>query len=246
MTSPKKIRINQLLIKKNIASSIQKAECLIRSGNVLVNDSIVDKPSTLIANDASIKIKEKLPYVSRGGLKLESAIKTFGISVKDKIALDIGSSTGGFTDCLLQNGAEKVYTVDVGYGQLALQLRNDPRVVLMEKTNARYLKSSDFPIQPNIVTIDVSFISLDKILPIVSEIISIGSEVIALIKPQFEANIKNVKKGVVKDTEVHRQVIEKIKEIAQKNKLQPNAEPIESPISGPEGNKEFLLYMHKI
>lgn len=246
MTSQKKIRVDQLLIEKNIAPSIQKAECLIRSGNVLINDSIVDKPSALIAYNASIKIKEKLPYVSRGGLKLESAIKTFGISVKDKIALDIGSSTGGFTDCLLQNGAEKVYTVDVSYGQLALRLRNDPRVVLMEKTNARYLKSSDFPIQPNIITIDVSFISLDKILPAVSEIISKDSEVIALIKPQFEADIKNVKKGIVKDPEIHRQVIERIKEIAQKNKLRPKAEPIESPVLGPEGNKEFLLYMLKI
>jgi 23S rRNA (cytidine1920-2'-O)/16S rRNA (cytidine1409-2'-O)-methyltransferase len=246
MTSQKKIRLDQFLVEKNFAETRQKAQWLIRSGNVFVNDSIEDKPSTPTGPNANIRIKEKLPYVSRGGLKLVAAITTFNIQVKDKIALDIGASTGGFTDCLLQNGAAKVYAVDVGYGQLALQLRNNPKVTVMEKINARYLKPSDLPVQPNIVTIDVSFISLDKILPAVSEIIASNSEVIALIKPQFEAGIKNVKKGVVKDPEIHKQVIEKIKECANKNNLCPQAEPIESPLLGPEGNKEFLLYMRKI
>jgi len=246
MTSEKKIRLDQFLVDNNFVETRQKAQWLIRSGNIFVNDSIADKPSTLVGPSANIRIKEKLPYVSRGGLKLEAALKRFNINAKDKIALDIGSSTGGFTDCLLQNGAAKIYAVDVGYGQLALQLRNNPKVVIMEKINARYLKPGDFAIQPNIVTIDVSFISLDKILPAISQIISTGSEVISLIKPQFEAGIKNVKKGVVKDPEIHKQVIEKIKECAIKNNLSPQSEPIESPILGPEGNKEFLLYMRKI
>lgn len=245
MTSIKKIRLDQLLTETNLAATRQKAQWLIRSGNVLVNDSVADKPSTLVAHDSDIKIKEKLPYVSRGGLKLERAIKHFNISVNDKIALDIGSSTGGFTDCLLQNGVKKVYSVDVGYGQLALPLRNDPRVILMEKTNARYLKPSDLPEKPDIVTIDVSFISLDKILPPVSTLVSSGAEVIALIKPQFEAGVKFVKKGVVRDAEIHHQVIEKIKEAALSNNLAPQ-NIIESPILGPKGNKEFLLYIKKI
>lgn len=245
MTYPKKIRLDQLLVEKMFAETRQKAQWLIRSGNVLVNNSIVDKPSTLTPPDAEIKIKEKIPYVSRGGLKLEHAIKSFGISAKDKTALDIGCSTGGFTDCLLQNGAAKVYAVDVGYGQLALSLRNDPRVILMEKTNARYLKPQNFPVPPDLVTIDVSFISLEKILPAVSALVSGKTEVVALIKPQFEAGIKFIKKGVVRDTHIHEQVIKKIKESAQKNNLEP-INVVESPILGPKGNKEFLLYMKKI
>lgn len=245
MAPSQKTRLDQLLVDKGIAPSQQKAQWLIQSGNVLVNDSIIDKSSHLVNLDANIKIKEKLPYVSRGGLKLESAIKKFNISVKGKIALDIGCSTGGFTDCLLQNGAEKVYAVDVGYGQLALPLRNDTRVILMEKTNARYLKPSDFPIKPNLVTIDVSFISLDKILPAISAILQAEDIVIALIKPQFETRVKNVKKGVVRDPVIHEQVIENIKKIAEENGFTPK-DVVESPITGPKGNKEFLLYMTKI
>lgn len=241
----KRIRLDQLLVDKGLSPTCQKAQWLIRSGHVLVNNSIIDKPSRLIEIDTDIKIKEKPPYVSRGGLKLAAAIKEFGILVKDKIALDLGCSTGGFTDCLLQNGASKVYAVDVGYGQLALPLRNNPRVVLMEKTNARYLKPSQFTPPPSIVTIDVSFISLEKILPVVTNLVQFGSEVIALIKPQFEAGPKYVKKGVVKDPTVHNQVIEKIKDLAQKNNLQPQG-ITPSPILGPKGNKEFLLYIKKI
>lgn len=238
-------RLDQVLVERHLAETRQKAQWLIRSGNVYVNNSIIDKPGKLIPLDSNIKVKEKIPYVSRGGLKLEHAIKVFKISLKDKIALDIGSSTGGFTDCLLQNGALKVYAVDVGYGQLALRLRSDPRVVVMERTNARNLKPTDFPIPPDIVTIDVSFISLEKIFPVVSRLISQGKEVIALIKPQFEAGPKFVKKGVVRDSDIHMRVIEKIKETAQKNNLRPLG-IIPSPILGPQGNKEFLLYMEKI
>lgn len=245
MTTPKNKCLDQLLVDKGLFPTRQKAQWSIRSGDILVNNSVVDKPSKLIPLDSEIKVKQKLPYASRGGLKLEAAIKEFGVSVKDKIALDIGCSTGGFTDCLLQNGASKVYAVDVGYGQLDLKLRNDPRVVLMEKTNARHLKPSQFPTLPDLVTIDVSFISLDKILPAVSMLISSRAGVIALIKPQFEAGPKFAKKGVVKDPAIHNQVIEKIKEVAQKNNLQPIG-VIPSPITGPKGNKEFLLYLKKL
>lgn len=255
MTTPKKKpqyftkgrgkRLDQLLVDKGLFPTRQKAQWSIRSGNILINNSISDKPSKLVPPDAEIKIKEKLPYVSRGGLKLQAAIKEFGISVKNKIALDIGCSTGGFTDCLLQNGALKVYAVDVGYGQLDLKLRNDPRVVLMEKTNARYLKPSQFPDPPNLATIDVSFISLDKILPAVSALLPPRSEIIALVKPQFEAGPKFAKKGVVKDPAVHSKVIEDVKQTAQKNNLIPQG-IIPSPILGPKGNKEFLLYLVKL
>lgn len=245
MTTPKNKRLDQLLVDKGLFSTRQKAQWSIRSGDILIDNSIVDKPSKLIPMDSEIKIKQKPLYVGRGGIKLQAAIKEFGIPVKDKIALDIGCSTGGFTDCLLQNGALKVYAVDVGYGQLDLKLRKDPRIVLMEKTNARYLKPSQFPALPNLVTIDVSFISLDKILPAVSILTSSGASVIALIKPQFEAGPKFAKKGVVKDPAIHNQVIEKIKEVAQKNSLKPIA-VIPSPILGPKGNKEFLLYMKKL
>lgn len=245
MAHPKNKRLDQLLIDKRLFPSRQKAQWSIRSGNVLVNGSVIDKPGRLVPIDSGIIIKEKLKYVSRGGLKLERAIKEFNIPVRDKTALDIGSSTGGFTDCLLQNGAAKVYAVDAGYGQLALQIRNDPRVVVMEKTNARYLTRDDFPIQPDLATIDVSFISLDKILPAVSKLLSPGGEAIALIKPQFEAGPKHAKKGVVKDPAIHTRVIERIKKTVEENNLDPQG-IIPSPILGPKGNREFLLYMRKI
>ena len=244
MTLPKRKRLDQLLIDRSLFDSHQKAHRAIRSGRVIVNDIVIDKPGKLIPINAHIKIKEKLPFVSRGGLKLQAAIKEFGISVKDKITLDIGCSTGGFTDYLLQNGAKLVYAVDVGYGQLAWSLRNNPKVVLMEKTNARYLKPEDFPKTPQLVTIDVSFISLDKIIPVVSKLIAPAGEVIALIKPQFEVEPKKAKKGVVKDPEVHQEVIEKIKRTALENHFQPQG-VIPSPIFGPAGNKEFLCWLIK-
>lgn len=246
MTLPKKkrpaCRLDNILVDKALFPTRHKAEWAIRSGNVIVDNSIVDKPGKLISPDSNISIKEKPPFVSRGGLKLLAAIKEFNINVKDKTALDIGSSTGGFTDCLLKYGAARVYSIDVGYGQLALELRNDPRVVVMEKINARYLKLSQFPIQPDLAVIDVSFISLSKIIPAVSGLLPAGSHVIALIKPQFEAGIEFVKKGVVKDPAVHREVIQKIKETVEKNNLKPLG-VIPSPILGPKGNKEFLLHM---
>lgn len=245
MTSSKSKRLDQLLIDKGIFKSRHQAQLAILAGNVIINNTVVDKAGKLVPKDAKIELKEKPKFVSRGGLKLAEALDKFNIKVKDKVAIDIGSSTGGFTDCLLQNGAKSVYAVDVGYGQLVLQLRNDPRVTLMEKTNARYLKPDNFKIQPSFVTIDVSFISLDKILPAVSGLLSKGSEVIALIKPQFEAGPKHLKKGVVRDDSIHETVIDKIKESAVKNGFSCK-DVIPSPILGPKGNKEFLLYMKRI
>lgn len=244
MAQPKRKRLDQLLIDNNFFSSQKKAIWAIRSGQVIVNDLVTDKPGRLIPHDAHIKIKEKLPYVSRGGLKLKEAIDNFKISIKNKVALDIGCSTGGFTDCLLKSGASLVYAVDVGYGQLDLKLRNNPKVVLMEKTNARYLKPESFIKKPDLVTIDVSFISLDKIIPVVKEIIKPKGEVIALVKPQFETGPKKAKKGVVKDPETHKEVIEKIKNIAEENNFKTKG-IITSPILGPAGNKEFLIQLHK-
>lgn len=242
MNKPKRIRLDELLVKLSICETRSKAQLLIRSGNVIVNSSLVDKPAKLTLPDANITIKEKLRYVSRGGLKLEHALKEFNIDPSNKIALDIGCSTGGFTDCLLQNGATKVYAVDVGYGQLALPLRNDPRVVLMEKVNARYLTPENIPEKPDIITIDVSFISLSKIFPAISILSHSNTIIIALIKPQFEAQKKDAKKGVVKDPLVHEKVIEMIKLSAKENNLSPQA-LTPSPILGPKGNKEFLIQL---
>lgn len=239
--SPSK-RLDQLLVDRGLFDSRSRAHWAIRSGQVIVGDIVIDKPGKLIPTNARIKIKERPPYVSRGGLKLQAAIKEFGIEIHDKIALDIGCSTGGFTDCLLQNGAKLVYAVDVGYGQLAWPLRNNPKVVLMEKTNARYLRPKDFPKAPQLVTIDVSFISLDKIIPVVKKLLTPGGEVIALIKPQFEVGPKKAKKGVVKDPKIHEEVIEKIKRLVLENGFQPKG-VIPSPILGPAGNKEFLMYL---
>jgi len=245
MNIPKKLRIDQLLVEKSFFPTRQKAQFAIRSGNVLVNNSIVDKPGAMVSMESNITIKEKLKYVSRGGLKLEAALNEFKINTTGVVALDIGCSTGGFTDCLLQHGVKIVYAIDVGYGQLDLSLRNNTNVILMEKTNARYLKKEDLSSIPNLVTIDVSFISLDKILPAVRDILSLGGEVVALIKPQFETEAKNLKKGVVKDPAVHEEVIQKIKKNAENCNFKPLG-VIPSPILGPKGNKEFLLYMTKV
>ncbi len=243
-TTPKKKRLDQLLVERELFSSRHQAQLAIRSGQIQVNNQLADKPGALFSRDCQIKIKEKSPYVSRGGKKLAAALKEFKLNATNKIALDIGSSTGGFTDCLLQHGAKRVYAIDVGYGQLALPLRNDPRVILKEKTNARYLKPGDFPEKIQLVTIDVSFISLDKILPVISKLTEPETTVIALIKPQFEAGRKDIKKGVIRDPEVHCAVIEKIKKLARDNQLETQA-IIPSPILGPAGNKEFLIYLVK-
>lgn len=235
-------RLDQLLTDSNLFSSLQKAIKAIRSGQVIVDNVIIDKPGKLVPSNSDIKIKDKLPFVSRGGLKLQEAISEFGISAKNKVVLDIGCSTGGFTDCLIQNGASTVYAVDVGYGLLAWPLRNHPKVILMEKTNARYLGLSDFKQRPELITIDVSFISLAKIIPVAKKIISPSGNIIALIKPQFETEPKKAKKGVVKDPKIHKEVIEKIKRVARESGFQIKG-IIPSPILGPAGNKEFLCWL---
>ena len=239
-----KKRLDTVLVEQGFFDTRSKAQSAIMAGQILVNDLKIDKPGTQVTDEVKIKIiGNKLPYVSRGGLKLEKALKVFPISLNDKTVADIGASTGGFTDCSLQNGARKVYAIDVGYGQLAWSLRNDERVVNMERTNVRYLDETSLPEKIQIATIDVAFISLDKVLPAVRKLLSTDGCVIALIKPQFEAGRDKVgKKGVVREPKVHEEVIEKVIEMAQEEKFGIGGLDY-SPIKGPEGNIEYLLYL---
>ncbi len=239
-----KKRLDAILVEQGFFDTRSKAQAAIMAGQILVNDLKVDKPGTQVADEVKIKIiGSKLPYVSRGGLKLEKALKVFPITLKDKIVADIGASTGGFTDCSLQNGARKVYAIDVGYGQLAWSLRNDERVVNLERTNVRYLDESSLPEKIQTATIDVAFISLDKVLPAVKKLLSADGCVIALIKPQFEAGRDKVgKKGVVRDPKVHEEVIENVINMARGEKFGIGGLDY-SPIKGPEGNIEYLLYL---
>ena len=242
----KKERLDVLLVKKGLASSREKAKAIIMSGIVFVDGQREDKAGSTFDEKQEIIVKGKtLKYVSRGGLKLEKAMKNFDIVLKDKVCMDVGASTGGFTDCMLQNGAVKVYSVDVGHGQLDWKLRNDERVVCMERTNMRYMTEDDIDEKASFVSIDVSFISLTKILPAVYRILNTGGEVVALIKPQFEAGREKVgKKGVVRDPKVHEEVIEKICDFASTNGFE-LLHLDYSPIKGPEGNIEYLLHMRK-
>lgn len=211
------------------------------AAQVLVNGKVIDKPGSQVPTGAKIMVKEKLRYVSRGGLKLESAIDAFDIDVQGMVAADVGASTGGFTDCLLQRGAARVYAIDVGYGQLAWELRQDPRVKVMERVNARYLTS--LPEAINLATVDVSFISLKLVLPAVQQWLAPTGQIIALIKPQFEAGRREVGKGgVVKDRDVHRAVLNEVLKWAQSNGLQAGG-LMASPLRGPAGNVEFLSYL---
>ena len=239
-----KKRLDAVLVEQGFFDTRSKAQAAIMAGQILVNDLKVDKPGTQVTDEVKIKIiGNKLPYVSRGGLKLEKALKVFPISLQDKTVADIGASTGGFTDCSLQNGARKVYAIDVGYGQLAWSLRNDERVVNMERTNVRYLDEASLPERIQIATIDVAFISLDKVLPAVKKLLSDDGCVIALVKPQFEAGREKVgKKGVVRDPKVHEEVIEKVIKMARYEKFGIGGLDY-SPIKGPEGNIEYLLYL---
>lgn len=240
---PKKIRLDKLLFDKGLVESREKAKALILAGEVTVNGMKADKAGMLASPDASLEILQRMPYVSRGGLKLKHAIDTFGIDVKEKIAMDIGASTGGFTDCLLQHGAKKVYAIDVGYGQIDLKLRNDARVALLEKTNIRYLDKNAVPDIIDVTTIDVSFISLLKVIPKALEFLKESGEVIALIKPQFEVERKDVRKGgVVRDEAKRHEVIEKIKAAVKAMGLEVKG-LTESPVRGPKGNVEFLIYL---
>lgn len=242
-----KERLDVLLVKQGFAPSREKAKAILMSGIVYVDGQKEDKAGTMV-NEEKVKIEVRgnvLPYVSRGGLKLEKALKVFPIDLTGKTCLDIGASTGGFTDCMLQNGAAKVYAVDVGHGQLDWKLRNDARVVCMEKTNFRYLTKDSLPEQMDFASCDVSFISLTKILGPAYELLKEESQMVCLIKPQFEAGKDKVgKKGVVTDKKVHEEVCEKVMLFAASIGFQ-ILDLDFSPIKGPEGNIEYLLYMRK-
>lgn len=242
-----KERLDVLLVKQGFAASREKAKAIIMSGIVYVNDQKEDKSGTMFEEaKANIEVRgQTLKYVSRGGLKLEKAMAEFPISLDGRICMDIGASTGGFTDCMLQNGAQKVYSIDVGHGQLAWSLRNDPRVICMEKTNFRYVVPADIPDVIQFASVDVSFISLTKILMPAKNLLAANGQMVCLIKPQFEAGKDKVgKKGVVSDPQVHEEVIDSIIKFASSIGFEILGLSY-SPIKGPEGNIEYLLYIQK-
>ena len=241
-----KERLDILLVQKGLAPSREKAKAMIMEGNVFVDNNREDKAGTMFDENANIEVRgNTLKYVSRGGLKLEKAMTHFGITLDDKVCMDIGASTGGFTDCMLQNGAKKVYAVDVGYGQFAWKLRQDERVVCMEKTNIRYVTPEHIDDALDFASVDVSFISLTKVLGPARALLTETGEMVCLIKPQFEAGREKVgKKGVVRDKAVHEEVIVKVIDFA----LEIGFEILNleySPIKGPEGNIEYLVYIRK-
>lgn len=244
--SGKKERLDILVVEKGILSSRDKAKASIMAGDIFVDGRRVDKAGEKVSIEANIEFKGKtLKYVSRGGLKLEKAMKSFPITLQDKVCMDIGASTGGFTDCMLQNGAKKVFAVDVGYGQFAWKLRVDERVVCMERTNIRYVTPEEIGELLDFASIDVSFISLKKIMSATKALLKNDGEVVALIKPQFEAGREKVgKKGVVRDIEVHKEVVYGIIDYLIGEDL--NVLGLSySPIKGPEGNIEYLVYFSK-
>ncbi len=242
-----KERLDVLLVKQGLATSREKAKAIIMSGDVFVDGQREDKAGAMFAPEkVKIEVKGKpLKYVSRGGLKLEKAMTHFDIALTDTVCMDIGASTGGFTDCMLQNGASKVYAVDVGHGQLDWKLRNDPRVVCMEKTNFRYMVRDDIEDDLDFASVDVSFISLEKILPPAHALLKPDGQMVCLIKPQFEAGREKVgKKGVVRDPAVHLEVVERILSFASANGFRVLNLSF-SPIKGPEGNIEYLVHLQK-
>ena len=241
-----KERLDVLLVNRGLAASREKAKAIIMTGSVYVDGQKEDKAGQTFPEEANIEVRgSTLKYVSRGGLKLEKAMECFDVSLSGKICMDVGSSTGGFTDCMLQNGAVKVYAVDVGHGQLDWKLRNDPRVICMEKTNIRYVKPDDIEDRIQFSSIDVSFISLTKVLGPVKELLTDDGEIVCLIKPQFEAGREKVgKHGVVRDASVHKEVIDMVMNYA----VSINFEVLNlefSPVKGPEGNIEYLLHLLK-
>ncbi len=241
-----KERLDVLLVNRGLFDSREKCKSAIMAGVVWINGSREDKPGTRVPIDSQIEIKENAnPFVSRGGLKLDKAVKKFDIKLEGKTCLDIGASTGGFTDCMLKNGAVKVVAIDVGYGQLAWELRNDSRVICMERTNVRYVKPEEVGFLSDFASIDVSFISLIKVIPAVLELLKDEAELVCLIKPQFEAGREKVgKHGVVRDSGVHREVINNIINFVAARSLYVKRLSF-SPIKGPEGNIEYLLYISK-
>jgi len=240
-------RLDKLLVDRGVVQSRERAKAMILAGMVMVGDRVVDKAGALVKRDSHIRVKgTEHPYVSRGGIKLEGALRGFGVDPKDRVAMDIGASTGGFTDCLLQWGARRVYAVDVGYGQLAWKLRRDPRVVNLERRNIRSVKPHEVGEEVDLVVIDTSFISVEKFLPNVVSMVREGGEVVALLKPQFEVGKGEVGKGgVVRDTRKHQQVLERISRFSESIGMKVRG-VMESPLLGPKGNKEFFIYLEKI
>lgn len=241
-----KKRLDLLLVEQGLSESREKAKAAIMSGIVYVDNQKADKPGEAFAEGAKLEIRGSgLKYVSRGGLKLEKAMEAFPLCLENKTCMDIGASTGGFTDCMLQNHAKKVYAVDVGYGQLAWKLRTDPRVINLERTNARYLDHHQITEPIDFTSVDVSFISLEKILPAVHPLLAPAGEMVCLIKPQFEAGREKVgKKGVVRDLQVHEDVIKRIVQFAFTSGFSV-LNLTYSPVKGPEGNIEYLMYIRK-
>ncbi|MEW6213415.1 MAG: TlyA family RNA methyltransferase [Acidobacteriota bacterium] len=239
-----KERLDKLMVERGLVDSRARAQALILAGKVLVGEQRIDKPGQAVDRDSEIRIKdEPLKYVSRGGLKMEAALAEFHIDPTGKNCIDIGASTGGFTDCLLQRGAAQVWAIDVGHNQMAWRIRQDDRVVVIEGQNARYLEADQFPAKFDLATIDVSFISLSKIFPAVARVLNEEGDCIALIKPQFEVGLGEVgKKGVVKDAAKHRRVLREIKRSAAEVGLKA-MDVIASPIMGAEGNREFLIHL---
>ena len=237
-----KKRLDALLVERTLFQSRERAKRAIMAGQVLVNGQKIDKAGTPVKEDAGIRILgDDIPYVSRGGLKLAKALEAFGVDLRGKVAADIGASTGGFTDCMLQKGASKVYAIDVGYGQLAWKLRTDARVVNMERTNIRHVTPGMLGDALDFASVDVAFISLEKVLPTVKSLLKPTGEIVALIKPQFEAGREKIgKKGVVRDPSVHEEVIRSIAEFCRREGLVPLALDF-SPVKGPEGNIEYLI-----
>ncbi len=238
-----KIRLDRLLVERGLAPSREQARRLIMAGEVLVDDRVVDKPGRLVPEDAPVRVRRQPRYVSRGGLKLEAALDRFGLDVSGLTAVDVGASTGGFTDCLLQRGAARVYAVDVGYGQLAWKLRQDPRVIPLERTNIRHLESLPGGELADLAVIDASFIGLGLVLPATLRLLKPDGQIIALVKPQFEAGPQDVGKGgVVRDQRVHRRVLEEVAALARELGLTVAGLTV-SPAPGPAGNVEFLVWL---
>lgn len=240
-----KERADRLLVDRGLVVSRERARALIMAGDVIIGDHKIDKPGQLVDSSLEIRIRDDLPFVSRGGLKLQKALEHFTIDVTGLVALDVGASTGGFTDCLLQHGAARVFAVDVGYGQLAWKLRQDERVLSLEKTNIRYLEPEALPMPADMAVIDASFISLDKVLPNTLRLVKSGGTIVALIKPQFEVGRGEVGKGgVVREPEKHAAVIAAVCTLAADLQLEVIG-VTESPLTGPKGNREFLVYLKK-
>ena len=241
-----KTRLDVLLLKRGLAESREQAQRLIRAGVVLSGEKILSKPGQMFPEDIPIEIKKQVKFVSRGGEKLEFALKTFNIDLNDKVCLDVGASTGGFTDCMLQYGARQVIAVDVGFGQLHWKLRTDKRVIVLEKVNARYLKPEHLPARPEFCAIDVSFISLTKIMPAVVNVLKKNSYLVTLVKPQFEAGPEHVERGgVVRDENVRKSVVDSITKFGTSTLNLKLVGIVESPLRGPAGNIEYLLCWEK-